>query len=262
MNTTNNAKNNNSKQNNRKQYKGVITQWNDTKGYGFISVATAQSERRIFFHISAYSGAQRPSVNDIVVFSAVKKDGRLQADRVKPQFELVAEKTISRREKARRTKKGNKKKKWNNKNHRRPNVWLRLKKVLLKGIQTIVSLGLVGIWFIILFLHVKPLFSIYAVLSIILFLLYFSDKMAARNNRWRTSESKLHFLSLIGGWAGALVGKYLFSHKISKSSFVKTFYITVFINIAFTVYYAYFIHPTPVAWATDVWNKIRLIFLH
>ncbi|MGD9578618.1 MAG: DUF1294 domain-containing protein, partial [Syntrophorhabdus sp.] len=35
------------------------------------------------------------------------------------------------------------------------------------------------------------------------------DKSAARNERWRTQESRLHLFALIGGWPGALVAQKL-----------------------------------------------------
>ncbi len=45
------------------------------------------------------------------------------------------------------------------------------------------------------------------------------DKRAARAGRRRTSERTLHLLELVGGWPGALVGMFLFHHKIRKPSY-------------------------------------------
>ena len=45
------------------------------------------------------------------------------------------------------------------------------------------------------------------------------DKSAARAGRRRTPERTLHLLELAGGWPGALVGMFLFHHKIRKPSY-------------------------------------------
>lgn len=62
--------------------------------------------------------------------------------------------------------------------------------------------------------------------------LYAMDKSAARRGRWRTAESTLHLLSVIGGWPGALIAQRLFRHKSSKPSFQAAFLFTVFLNCA------------------------------
>jgi uncharacterized membrane protein YsdA (DUF1294 family) len=56
------------------------------------------------------------------------------------------------------------------------------------------------------------------------FLTYGYDKVQARNLEWRVSESTLHFLGLLGGWPGALVGMHFFQHKTRKTSFLIPFW--------------------------------------
>lgn len=56
------------------------------------------------------------------------------------------------------------------------------------------------------------------------FLTYGYDKMQARNLEWRVSELTLHFLGLLGGWPGALVGMHFFQHKTRKISFLIPFW--------------------------------------
>ena len=41
---------------------------------------------------------------------------------------------------------------------------------------------------------------IYVVVSVLTYIAYAMDKSAARKGKWRTSESTLHWLSLLGGW--------------------------------------------------------------
>lgn len=59
------------------------------------------------------------------------------------------------------------------------------------------------------------------------FLLYGYDKMQARNLEWRVRETTLHFLALIGGWPGALVGMHFFQHKTRKTAFLVPFWCIV-----------------------------------
>ena len=63
-------------------------------------------------------------------------------------------------------------------------------------------------------------FAIYTLgVSTVSFLQYGYDKMQARNQDWRVAESALHFVALIGGWPGALLGMHYFQHKTSKVPF-------------------------------------------
>lgn len=58
---------------------GKISEWNDAKGYGFITVDNYQG--KIFFHITDVHGhGQRPKVNEAVHFTLTKEpDGSLRA---------------------------------------------------------------------------------------------------------------------------------------------------------------------------------------
>lgn len=70
----------------------------------------------------------------------------------------------------------------------------------------------------------------YIVVSTITFFAYYLDKMAAKNNRWRTQEKSLHLLALLGGWPGAWFAQKILRHKSRKQPFLTVFWITVFIN--------------------------------
>jgi uncharacterized membrane protein YsdA (DUF1294 family) len=73
---------------------------------------------------------------------------------------------------------------------------------------------------------------IYLIASIITFLVYAHDKYAAKHNRWRTKESTLHSLALLGGWPGALLAQKVLHHKSSKVAFQRVFWVTVVVNVA------------------------------
>jgi uncharacterized membrane protein YsdA (DUF1294 family) len=74
------------------------------------------------------------------------------------------------------------------------------------------------------------IFVFYLVASIAAAVAYGVDKSAAQSGRWRTAESTLHVLALMGGWPGALVGQRVFRHKSRKRSFQVDFLCTVALN--------------------------------
>lgn len=53
---------------------------------------------------------------------------------------------------------------------------------------------------------------------------YWSDKKKAETASWRTPESTLHLLELLGGWTAAFVSQRLFRHKIMKGEYQFTFW--------------------------------------
>ncbi|MCD4844317.1 MAG: DUF1294 domain-containing protein [Methanosarcinales archaeon] len=72
--------------------------------------------------------------------------------------------------------------------------------------------------------------ALYLVASLLTFLMYAVDKSAAQKGAWRTKESTLHLLSLVGGWPGALVAQEILRHKSRKQSFRFVFWCTVLLN--------------------------------
>jgi uncharacterized membrane protein YsdA (DUF1294 family) len=72
----------------------------------------------------------------------------------------------------------------------------------------------------------------YLVTSLTCFVAYALDKSAARSRAWRTPESTLLVLGLVGGWPGALLAQQWLRHKSSKPSFQWKFHVTVALNIA------------------------------
>ncbi|MCU8103285.1 DUF1294 domain-containing protein [Shewanella sp. SM101] len=82
--------------------------------------------------------------------------------------------------------------------------------------------------------HMLPvgIAGMYLTLSLLTFIAYAIDKSAAKRNKWRTKESTLHLLALMGGWPGALFAQNLLRHKSVKASFRNVFWITVVANLA------------------------------
>ena len=67
-------------------------------------------------------------------------------------------------------------------------------------------------------------------LSLVTFFVYWLDKYAAQQGRWRTAENTLHLFSLLGGWPGAWFAQQLLRHKSSKASFRATYWATVVLH--------------------------------
>ena len=74
--------------------------------------------------------------------------------------------------------------------------------------------------------------TLYAVMSLVTFVVYALDKRAARRGAWRTPESTLHLLELLCGWPGAWLAQRKLRHKSVKTSFRIVFFIMVALNLA------------------------------
>lgn len=98
--------------------------------------------------------------------------------------------------------------------------------------------------FIIAFLASSALFkftpllisSAYLLLSLITYALYYKDKRAAEQGRWRTPENTLHTAAILGGWPGAILAQQQLRHKTKKRSFLIVFWLGVTINFSGLLY--------------------------
>ncbi len=71
-----------------------------------------------------------------------------------------------------------------------------------------------------LFNKKETAFIIYLlIINIISFLTFGIDKKKSKQDKWRTKESVLFILSILGGASGSLIGMIVFHHKISKKKF-------------------------------------------
>ena len=74
-------------------------------------------------------------------------------------------------------------------------------------------------------------------INLITFLSMYIDKKKAKKGKWRTKESTLFMLVLLGGGIGGICGMYLFRHKNRKSRFVFGFPAILIIQILFIIWY-------------------------
>jgi uncharacterized membrane protein YsdA (DUF1294 family)/cold shock CspA family protein len=183
--------------------KGTLKQWNDDKGFGFISPSAGGAD--VFAHISVFQDrSRRPNPGDVVIYHPEKsEDGRHRAVSVSYSGEKIGEKVPLKSE-------------WG------------LLAAMLVSLAFLIAILVFGfMWLIPL-----ELAGLYFGASIIAFFMYWSDKSAARKGRWRTRESSLLLCGLIGGWPGALIAQQLFRHKSSKAEFQISFWGSVVVNCA------------------------------
>jgi uncharacterized membrane protein YsdA (DUF1294 family)/cold shock CspA family protein len=184
------------------RYQGKIAKWNDERGFGFIS--PSEGGDSVFAHISSFPrNARRPSVNEVVSYTlAFDSHGRPQANDVR--F-IVGQRGDSpmRRIPTSGTA-----------------LALAFATSFLVALATLTALGRLEISWL----------ALYYVASIITYGSYAGDKRAAQNAARRTPEAKLHLMSLVGGWPGALIAQVLLRHKTRKPSFLIGYWLTVIIN--------------------------------
>lgn len=77
-------------------------------------------------------------------------------------------------------------------------------------------------------------------INVLSFLFYLIDKYNAKNGHWRIKETRLHCLSLLGGWPGAAIAQQWLKHKNRKKSFQIRYWLTIVANIVVQTTLLYF----------------------
>ncbi|AUI84642.1 DUF1294 domain-containing protein [Alteromonas macleodii] len=185
------------------KYQGRIQQWDDAKGYGFVEPNGGGT--RAFTHIKAFKQRSRRPVNgDIIVYEVEQdRNGNHRACNI----------SLLKDHKAKR---------------------LRANKPTSQRKRNVIVLSIFSGALALFTLSGRLPFIvpiIYGALSMLALLFYGIDKWAAKNDMWRVSEAKLHILSLLGGWPGALLAQQMFKHKRSKSAFMRVYWVTVLVNL-------------------------------
>ncbi len=74
--------------------------------------------------------------------------------------------------------------------------------------------------------------------NVLAFSAYGLDKWQAVKGRWRISEKQLLGVAILGGSVGALVGMYVFRHKIRKRKFCLGIPVIFLVQIGLLLYFA------------------------
>ena len=80
-------------------------------------------------------------------------------------------------------------------------------------------------------------------ITVITFFTFGYDKVIASSQFTRVPEIILLALTLFGGTLGAILGRIVFRHKTSKTSFRVKFWIVIAFQVAFIALYALYIEP-------------------
>ena len=183
---------------------GVLTRWDDGRGFGFLEPDGGGP--RVFVHVSAFPRGRRPVTGCLVAYVEARDDrGRVRA----VQARLLGGGAVRGR-------------------HPR-GVLTAVGAVLLLVVALTVLARSDGLTVAV------PL--TYAGLSVLTAAAYAVDKAAAQHGRWRTRESTLHLLALLGGWPGALLARQACHHKTSKQPFSTVLWLTVAANVALLAAY-------------------------
>lgn len=178
--------------------KGKLIKWNNEKASGFI--APNGGGDQVFIHKTGFSNRIRtPQINDVITFSISKdKQGRYCANDATYAGEKL---------KVKQAKGIN-------------NFSIYLSGIFLGSIALALTMGYLP----------KNIVFIYLGMSLITFIAYALDKSKAKRGAWRTPESTLHALALVGGWPGAAIAQQMLRHKSQKRDFRFVFWLTVIIN--------------------------------
>ena len=184
--------------------KGKITDWNDLRGFGFVS--PLEGGERVFIHVSAFpSGSRRPTEGEFVSYTlGTDERGRMCATQV--TYVISHPKSSAVRAHARNAE-------------------------LIAGFVAAAFLGVVALLTIVGRLW-WPVVCVYIVTSLVAYSAYKHDKEAAQVGARRTNEWTLITLGLIGGWPGALVARHRFRHKTRKVVFRVGYWLSVGFNVA------------------------------
>lgn len=180
--------------------KGTLTQWDDAKGYGFIT--PDGDGPKLFVHIKAFGlRPHRPFVGERLSYrEGQDAQGKRRAQDVQslaPRAAPVA-----------KTRDGS-------------------RVVLVIPAFAALVLAVHLLWGV-----PKWLVGFYSAMSMATFITYALDKRAAARGEWRVPENTLHSLALACGWPGALLAQRLLRHKSAKAPFRRVYWAMVVLNVA------------------------------
>ncbi|MGD8172711.1 DUF1294 domain-containing protein [Vibrio sp. TRT 21S02] len=172
-------------------YKGKITEWNDERGFGFITAS--DSNLKAFVHASAFKNTHcRPQRNDKVRFD-IEQDEEGRVNAVNASMVGLAGMPSK----------------------------LIFAAIFLLCVTATVLLDKNNMW----------LAGAYWLMSIVTYILFALDKKAAKKGEWRTTEKRLLVSSFLCGWPGALFAQHITRHKTQKQPFKALLWIGIILNV-------------------------------
>mgnify|MGYP001823711958 CR=1 FL=1 len=190
---------------------GKIRSWNDDRGFGFIE--PGEGGKDVFLHISALKNrGPRPAVGQTVNYTLTTDErGRPRAgEAVLPGVPAPRRQVPGKRFQGKKRARS------------------------ARTVAFIASGAFIALVALAVYSRKIPplVLWVYLGVSLLTFVVYAFDKLAAKDGAWRTPEKTLHWLSLVGGWPGALVAQQTLRHKSKKQSFRLGFWLTVVVNVS------------------------------
>jgi len=198
---------------------GRIERWDDARGFGFITPedATAGAPDRLFFHVRDFDRSDaRPDVGTRVRYTPARQaDGRWRA----VQVAAVGTSQTSR------TARGAP-------GHHDARARAPASVGGMRGLLLAIAVWCALIGYGLVSGRLPPLaLAALAGLNALTAAAYALDKHAARHGRWRTPESQLHLLELLGGWPAAGLAQQVLRHKRAKPAYRRMFATMVVLHL-------------------------------
>jgi len=203
---------------------GVLAEWNDERGYGFIT--PDDGDQKVFLHVkSLLPSARRPLVGEEFFYKLTTDEkGRPRAEEA---FQTMLDEKRS----------------------------LPFHHSIIKGLSFFWPLAIIPAIIVIAKTgnFAIGLCAAFVVNSLLTILFYWEDKHLAQYKYWRIPEKCLHIWELLCGWPGALYAQRAFRHKRSKRSFMIVFWLCVIANVAALFLLFYYTEPTKIGKALGAW---------
>lgn len=188
-------------------FRGRVTQWDETKGLGFVQIEGGERHLLRRADLSGRLRFRAPQVGEPVSFGLSGQDRSRRAVQVRS---LKAPKPVAPAPSR----------------PAQPSSGRLLVLPVFAALLGAIHLA----WPL---PRVVPL--MYGALSTALFIVYGLDKWAAMRARARVAEASLHALAFFGGWPGALLGQHIFRHKTAKPAFLRWTWAMVALNLLLLV---------------------------
>ena len=193
---------------------GLLTEWNDERGYGFLT--PDDGGKRVFLHVkSLCPSARRPVVGENFVYTLSSDE------KGRPRAIDACQTDLSR--------------------HRRAPFGHSL--VFFMALLFPFSVVLPVIMMAAVGNVLAGLVPAFFVNSLFTFLFYWEDKFRAQYKYYRIPEKILHWWEFLCGWPGALFAQRVFHHKCRKPSYNGIFWCCAVLNVILLCCLLFFTAP-------------------
>jgi uncharacterized membrane protein YsdA (DUF1294 family)/cold shock CspA family protein len=183
-----------------KRERGVLSHWNDGRGFGFIQPVGGAPEDALFVHVRAFPDRRALPVGmDLTFERGTDPRGRPCALAVRPRESL------------------------------RRLLWRSFFQLQAQA-AALAFMALLGLGF---WASVVPAFLVlsYLVFSHLTYGVYLWDKAGAIRGAWRADPRLLYALAFLGGWPGALIAQDRLRHLTKNDRFRRFFWLATTFNV-------------------------------